>query len=304
MKTKFKPFAAIIAVVITWGFSFLSTKIALDLYSPLALGLLRNGLAALFLIPLKILDDKRNTKKYAPLSVSSYISLALAGLIGVSFYFVCENNGLVLVSVSEAAIFTGAIPVLVMLCEWIWERIRRGTAPQGASVIKGRQWVGTFISIAGVALVSGAGAAVSGNVLGYLFMMGAMVCWVFYCFLTRGLFQRASYFTIVFWQTLFGFLGFIPFYILELAGGGAPPVMPTAAAAFHIVFLALGCSAFCFLCYIYALEKLGAASSSIFINLIPVVTVVAGFFLMGDRLTALQWAGAALTLAGVYMGGR
>jgi drug/metabolite transporter (DMT)-like permease len=311
MTMKFKPLAAIIAVVIAWGFSFLSTKTALALYSPTTLGLIRNGLAALFLIPPAIYDGKKSRGKQPPLTAAAYGILALAGFSGVTLYFVCENNGIALVTVSEAAVFTGAIPLLVLLCEWVWARAGRalgrpagkGSAPaSSASGIKKRQWIGAFISIGGVALVSGAGAAISGSVRGYLFMIGAMFCWVAYCFLTGGIFRRASYFSIVFWQTFFGFLGFIPFFLIErISGAAAPLVWPSAAAALHLLFLALICSALCYVFYVYALKKLGAASSSIFINVIPVVTVIAGFFLMGDRLTALQWAGTVCTLTGVYL---
>jgi drug/metabolite transporter (DMT)-like permease len=151
-------------------------------------------------------------------------------------------------------------------------------------------------------MVSGAGIAMSGDVLGYLFMTGAACCWTAYCFLTRGLFNRASYIKIVFWQTFFGFIGFIPFCIAEICRAPVSLFTPPAVVWLHLLFLAVVCSAFCYVFYAYALEELGAAASSLFINLIPVVTIVAGFFLMDDRLSIPQWLGAGLTLIGVYMG--
>jgi drug/metabolite transporter (DMT)-like permease len=41
--------------------------------------------------------------------------------------------------------------------------------------------------------------------------------------------------------------------------------------------------------------------TAVFITLIPVVTVIAGFFVLGDRLAVLQLAGAALVIGGVYL---
>jgi len=41
--------------------------------------------------------------------------------------------------------------------------------------------------------------------------------------------------------------------------------------------------------------------SAIFINLVPLLAVIFGFFVMRDRLTFLQWLGAALVIGGVYL---
>jgi drug/metabolite transporter (DMT)-like permease len=70
---------------------------------------------------------------------------------------------------------------------------------------------------------------------------------------------------------------------------------------FHVIFLAVCCSALGYWLYAHSLEVLGVSVSAVFINLIPMVTVIAGFFILGERLTALQMGGAALVLAGVYL---
>jgi drug/metabolite transporter (DMT)-like permease len=137
----------------------------------------------------------------------------------------------------------------------------------------------------------------SGNLLGYLYMGGAALCWVAYCFLTRPLFVRCSQIHIVFWQSVFGFIGFLPFAIAERARW----VMPGLPVWLHVLFLGIFCSALGYWFYAQSLKVLGVAISAIFINFIPVVTAVAGFFLMGDRLHPVQWAGAVLVIAGVTL---
>ena len=49
------------------------------------------------------------------------------------------------------------------------------------------------------------------------------------------------------------------------------------------------------------LKALGAGVSSVFINLIPVVSVAASFLILGERLSPLQLAGGAVAVAGVYL---
>jgi drug/metabolite transporter (DMT)-like permease len=151
--------------------------------------------------------------------------------------------------------------------------------------------------MAGVILVARVSFSLSGNILGYMYMAGAALSWVAYCFLTRPLFARCSRIHIVFWQSVFGFAGFLPFAVLEFPRWGRPDI----SLLIHLLFLGICCSALGYWYYARSLEVLGVSVSSIFINFIPVVTVVAGFFILGDRLSPAQWTGAALVVSGVYL---
>jgi drug/metabolite transporter (DMT)-like permease len=283
--------------VLFWGFSFISIKITILVFPPMTLGALRFAIA---LAPLYLLY-RLTGKTREPLRAADLPFLIGSGLTGVTFYFYGENNGVALVTASEASIIVAAIPVLSMFIEWFAARIRRKKpgAEQAAAVRLGwKQWLGALISIAGVALVAGVSFALSGSAAGYLYMGGAALCWVAFGFLTRPLFDRGrSRGYIVFWQNLFGFLGFLPFAALEIPRAGTPDL----TVMLNVLFLALCCSALCYWLYAYALKVLGISVSAVFINLIPVVTVIAGFFILGDRLTPLQWGGAALVLGGVYL---
>lgn len=314
ISAKTKALAAVNLVVCIWGFSLISTKTSLGIYSPIMTGLIRHGLALLFMLPMLLIDNKKNyqrdaslrighnqsvhnqtLKKRFALDLKSAFFLFIAGFVGITLYFVFENNGIMMVSVSEAAICIGTVPVLSLVADWLFDKISR---KKTKSEIKKRQWIGASISIIGAAFVSGAGIIISGSVLGYLFMLLSVISWVAYCFLTRVMFTRLSRIKIVFYQTLFGFIGFFPFALAE--GFHLPP--PTLEVALHLLFLSVFCSAIGYALYVYALDKLGTPRASIFINMIPVVAVAAGFFLMGDRLSQGQWLGAALVLLGVYLG--
>jgi len=285
MTKRNKAIAAIIACVLFWGFSFISIKITVAVFPPMSLGMLRFAIALVFLffIKLKLAPNEKLCLKDIPM-------LFAAGICGVTLYFFFENNGVSLVSASEASIAIGIIPVLIMVTDHFWSVIKKN--PHRTS---GRQWIGAFISIAGVWLVAGVSLTISGSVLGYLYMAGAALSWVSYSFLTRSL-SRPKIF-IVFWQSLAGFMGFVPFALLELNNWGVPDV----SAVMHLFFLGICCSALGYWFYVQALEGLGVSVCAIFINLIPVVTVICGFFILGDRLSPLQWVGAGLVITGVYM---
>ena len=283
MNDKKKALAAIIICVLVWGFSFISIKAAIAELPPMTFGALRFAIALVFLIFIKrrLAPGERIRFRDLPL-------LAGAGLFGVTFYFFCENNGVALVTVSEASITIGSIPAITLLAERISGAVKR---------IALRRFLGAALSIAGVCFVAGTSFTVSGNFLGYLYMGGAALCWVAYCFLTRPLFERCSRIHIVFWQSAFGFLGFLPFALAEHSRWA----MPSLPVTLHTVFLGIFCSAMAYWFYAQSLQVLGVAISAIFINFIPVVTAIAGFFLLGDRLHPIQWAGAALVISGVTL---
>lgn len=288
---------ALIALVVTvlfWGLSFISTKVVLPVLPPMSLGAVRFALAILFLAIVK-----RRTAPEEKLALRDLPYLMGAGMVGVTAYFYFENTGILYVSASEASIIIAAIPVLTMITERIVGRIaaRRHTAGENlVPRITLRRWAGAALSMVGVWLVAGATVAISGSATGYLYMFGAAASWVAYCFLTRPLFARRSRIYIVFWQSVFGFVGFLPFALLEAPRWGTPNL----AIAFHVVYLGVFCSALGYWFYARALQVLGVATATVFVNLIPVITVAAGFVFLGDRLTQIQWAGAAAVLAGVY----
>jgi drug/metabolite transporter (DMT)-like permease len=294
---------ALIACVIFWGISFVSTKIARAVFPPMSLGAVRFALALVLLIFIKKKagGDEKLSRRDLPLLIG-------AGLTGVTLYFFFENTGVVLISASEASIIVAAIPALTLGAEWLGERLRRRSAgrarqaPAAAPPRPLRRWLGTLVSIIGVALTArgpgglSSGGPAGGRVLGYLCMGGAALSWVAYCFLSRPLFSRRSRIYIVYWQTVFGFLGFIPFAALEAPHWGRPDLW----IALHVAFLGILCSALAYWFYAQSLAVLGIPVSALFLNFIPVVTVVTGFFVLAERLSPVQWAGAALVLAGVY----
>jgi len=284
---------SIIACVLLWGFSFISIKESLPVFPPMTLGAVRFAIAIVVLFLMYRFSKEwqganKGLKSDMPLLIGS-------GLAGVTFYFFFENNGVMRVTASEASIITAAIPVLTMIADWL---MAKSSFHDNAPHLGWKAWLGAFISIAGVAFVAGISFSISGSISGYFYMGGAALCWVGYSLLTRPLFDRKrSRLYIVFWQNFFGFIGLLPFTMLEYKNWGNP----TLPVMLHVIFLALGCSALGYWLYAHAMEVLGVSVTSVFINLIPVVTVISGFLVLHERLTLLQGAGAVLVLAGVYL---
>ncbi|MDR1904212.1 MAG: DMT family transporter [Treponema sp.] len=311
MKVSFSAIIAAIFCMLFWGFSFISTKIVAAVFPPMSIGALRFAAAIVILFVIRRLVLTKKGAAAAHISREKFEGgdipyLAGAGISGVTLYFFFENNGLTLITASEASIITAAIPVLMIAAEWGADIYARRVRKQGANPhrpVPYKQWLGALVSMTGVWLVAqvsfsspSGGSGGMNTILGYLCMGGAALSWVVYSFLTRPLFSRHSRLFIIYWQSVFGFFGFVPFALLEIPQWGVVNI----PIIFHLSFLGFCCSALAYWLYAKSMENLGLSLSSLFINLIPVVTVIAGFFVLNERLKGTQWLGAVLVLAGVY----
>ena len=75
--------------------------------------------------------------------------------------------------------------------------------------------------------------------------------------------------------------------------------MPGLTATLWLVSLAIGSQVIGWLLIGTALPKLPVVETSVLLLGQPVFTVIWGVLLFDERLSALQWAGSAIVLAGV-----
>ena len=256
MNARYKALFAVMACVFFWGFSYISIKIALEVVPPVTLGSLRFAIAIIFLYIIK--------RKYLPeerIGKEDFFLLAGAGLCGVTLYYLFQNNAVYLIPASEASIITACVPVMILIAEGVEKKFfvkRKNNVKKSVFYTTILPGAGAIISLSGVAMVAGVSFALSGTARGYIYMLGACLSWVGYCFFTRPLFVRHSRIFIVFWQSLIGFVGFLPFTIFELFEQHAVMRIVTMQMHVwgHVVFFGVCCSALGYWCYAIALKEL------------------------------------------------
>jgi drug/metabolite transporter (DMT)-like permease len=270
------------AIVLLWGLSFLSIKVAVREVPPMTMAAARFVIA---LLALPLVARMKGQSLAVPLR--DLPMLALGGLTGSTLYFYGENHGIQLLSASESSLVISTIPVFTLLTERLVFGVRQGW----------KVYVGAFLSMAGVALIAWKSGGGTSSRMGYLYMGTACAAWVLYGMATKTSTARHGGITITFWQILFGLLGCLP---MTLAESGAWRV-PGWPAALNVLYLGLACSALGYWLYVSAMEVLGPGRTSLFANLIPVVAVAAAFLILGERLTPNQWAGGLVALGGVWL---
>ena len=164
--------------------------------------------------------------------------------------------------------------------------------------------VGFVVAMTGIFLISFNGSRLELNPTGDLLALLAAVVWACYSVLTKKI-SGYGYPTVLTTRRVFcyGILFMIPALFLfdvrlEL-GRLSDPVL-----LFNMIYLGLGASALCFVTWNFAVKVLGAVKTSVYIYMVPVITVVTSVLILHERITVLSGVGTALTLAGLFLSER
>jgi len=279
VKTQKEFYVSIIFLLLTvilWGLSFISTKVLLNYLPPSTIAILRQLIA---LIPLSIAMIV--TKSFKIPSINEMALISVSGFLGIVLYFIFENTGIKYTTASNASIIVAAVPVLTLISEIAFFGMKLNTRILSCIIA----------SITGVYLVISENGKLdfsSSSLYGSLLIIGAMVCWVGYTIINKKLdYSKYSPLVLVFYQTLSAFILFIPFTLAEKSQWRPIPVYALA----NLIYLGIFCSALAYIMFMYASQKLGPTISSTFLNLTPVVSVTAGFFILGEVLSPTQLSG-------------
>ena len=154
-----------ILTVLIWGTTFISTKVLLSHFTPIEILFFRFSLgfiALLLIYPHKlVLTDKKQEKLFM-----------LAGLCGVTLYFLFENIAL-------TYSFASNIGVIVSISPFITGILKQ-------EKLKLSFFLGFFVSITGVALISFNGSTVLKlNPIGDILAVLAAATWSIYSIVTK-----------------------------------------------------------------------------------------------------------------------
>lgn len=277
--------SAFITIVI-WGTTFISTKVLLTDFKPIEILFYRFGIGLIVLF-IAYPHRLKNTSKQQELL------FAAAGLCGVTLYYLLENIALTYTAASNVGVIISAAPFFTAMFEgWLLNKERP----------RANFFVGFFTAIAGGILISYGGSAVLKlNPIGDLLALMAAILWAVYSVLSRKI-SEFGLNTIQMTRRMFcyGLLFMIPaLFPLHFEWGITRFSQPTNL--FNILFLGFGASALCFVTWNLAVKKLGAVKTSVYIYMVPVVTVATSAIVLGEKITWFSSLGTILTLTGLFI---
>ncbi|NLK01638.1 MAG: DMT family transporter [Clostridiaceae bacterium] len=290
---KHRTTGAVIISLLTcviWGFSFLFTRsivIRIHFLSLLSWRFLIATLAFLLLIRLKVFKVNLKGKKLRPLI---YISIA-EPLI----FFTCESIGLYLTSTTESSLMIATIPIVTMLI---------GIPIAGEMPTK-KQAVAIILSVVGVmVIILGQSRRLDFNILGYIVLLIAVISGSVFAALSA---KYKEYTSVEksFAMIVIGLIGFgSAALIRNLVRGTVKEwlLLPVQDREFLIAILYLGLLA-SIICYVgqqYSLSVIGLNRNTSFSGVITLTSVLAGVFILDEKLSLSMLIGGIIVVLGVY----
>lgn len=277
--------SALITIII-WGTTFISTKILLRDFSPPEILFFRFtiGYLALLLIYPHILK---------PTNKKQELYFAIAGLCGVTLYFLLENIALNYTLASNVGVIISIAPFFTAIFAQLF---------LNGEKLQYRFFIGFISSIVGILLIRFNGNMIlklnpTGDILAIL----SSIVWAIYSILTKKI-SSFHYNTIQTTRRTFfyGILFMIPAlfifnFKLDLNRFKYIPNL------LNIMYLGLGASALCFVTWNLAVKVIGAVRTSIYIYVVPVITIVTAFVILHEKITFIALVGTLLTLAGLFI---
>ena len=276
---------ASLLTIIIWGTTFISTKILLVDFQPIEILFFRFliGLAALLLVyPHRLKGTNKRQE----------LTFAAAGLCGICMYYLLENIALTYTMASNVGVIISVAPFFTALLSHLFLKSEKP---------KANFYIGFAAAMAGICLISFNGSKLELNPAGDLLALLAALIWACYSVLTKKI-SGYGYHTILTTRRIFcyGILFMIPTlflldFKLELARFANPVYL------FNIIFLGLGASALCFVTWNFAVKVLGALKTSIYIYMVPVITVITSVVVLHEEITVMAAVGTVLTRAGLFL---
>lgn len=284
--------ALLLMAVLIWGVNFPVIKGPMEVLHPHVVNVLRFIFSGLVLGAFHYRAQRRAGEGFfAPLRHHGKAFIGLS-LVGYVLYQACFILGVANTQAGMAALIIASAPLWTALI----------TQLQGTERLALRGWLSLAVTISGTLLVvfqDDTTLATDGTALfGNLMMLGAAFCWGAYTALSKNTLQHVGAISLTFLNLVIA----------------APALVVLALPYWDIAaFRALDTSLWVAIIYSGAfsvglaivfwnvsVKNTGAAYTSAFGNLVPVVALVAGALFLGEVVTWQQLMGGALILTGLY----
>jgi drug/metabolite transporter (DMT)-like permease len=286
-RTSYLPYAALTAVCIIWGTTYLALRIAVLHFPPFLFTAIRQTTAGLLLVAFMFTVGKASLPSKAHL-----FRQAIGG-----FFMISMGNGLVAwaemhIPSGVAAIICSLMPVLVILINVMIHRDEKPTFPMLAGIILG---------LAGIVMMFGehlSGFSKTEYIIGIIFTFSAVVAWAGGSIWIKKSNTESNLFVNAGLQMFFGGFLLFPF---SLAFDDLSRVNWSPEVTWSMLYLILIGSLVAYASYAYALRKLPMTIVSLYAYINPLVAVVLGWLALNETLNLRIWIAIFMTITGIYI---
>ncbi len=271
-------------VIVTWGYSWVLMKQALDYMQPITFVALRIAIGGLVMLPFIL----RN-KDFRPASFLNRNYIVL-GLLQTTAMFGLIIYGMKFVTAGKTAVVLYTMPVWTsfMLHFLLKERLSR------------RQWVGVFFGFLGIIFILGWDTLVHQNVyivFGEFLILMAALAWAYANIWIKTRLKDENPALLNGYQQLIGVFFLI---MLAISTEGLFEVKWTYYSVYTILFTGIVASAFNFSAWFYLINKIDINITTYSSLLVPVFGLLFDWYILGTKIDLGLIAGGFLIIFGIF----
>jgi drug/metabolite transporter (DMT)-like permease len=280
--------AAFAGIYIIWGTTYLAIAFAVHTMPPFISGVARFALAGLLMYAWL---RARNPQPFAGVNIPM---MALTGVllsgIGNGFVLWAQQG----IPSGIAALIVASVPVLVLIFDWAFFSKR---APTRQALF------GIAVAIAGVATIVMHTRTLSGNAqpMYVLAMLVATTGWSIGTLVQKRAATQATVLSFTCGQMLFGAAAQLLFSLVTGEWSRFDPAAISWQGMVAIAYLVVFGSIIGLNCYLWLLTRVAAPKVATYALVNPVVALVLGAAVLGERVTLLAMVAATLVLVGVAL---
>ncbi len=286
------PFLTYLSLVLTmflWGGTFIAGRLLAGSVEPASAAFLRFLIASAAMVVVTRLVEKRLILPPKKM----WVPLTLLGMTGVFTYNVLFFNGLHHISAGRASLIVASTPLVITLAAafFLHERLTSLKA------------CGILLSLIGaITVISNGhpGSLFSGGFgPGEKALIGCVLSWSAYSLIGRSVLVTLSPLTAVCYSSIIGTL------LLSVPAAREGLFRNISNVSLldwtSLAYLGLGGTALGFSLYYQGIKKIGATRAGIFINLVPLFSILLSWLILGESVKPIVLAGGILVLTGVAL---
>jgi drug/metabolite transporter (DMT)-like permease len=275
--------------MLLWGGTFIAGRLLAGSIEPASAAFLRFFIASAAMLVVTRLVEKR---LIIP-TVKLWIPLILLGMTGVFAYNVFFFSGLQLISAGRASLIISCTPLVITIFAAIFlgERL----TPLKA--------FGVLLSLTGAIIVISNGHPGSlftgGFGSGEQALVGCVLSWSAYSLIGRSVLATLSPLNAVCYSSIIGTI----LLSIPAAHEGLFGHLATISSVdwASLAYLGIGGTALGFSLYYQGIKRIGAMRAGIFINLVPLFSILLSWLILGESVKIIVLTGGLLVLTGVTL---
>ena len=287
-KSDLKLIAALVAVAVVWGTTYLGIRVAVHTIPPWFVTAMRQGIAAFIL--LIVLLSKKELKWIGWQKLSQQILLS-------SLMIILANG---MTTVAEQSVPSGLTSLLNAFSPIV---VFLGSVIVGLqkSTLKG--FIGVIIGFLGVAFIfrDGFTDLLDPNYrMGILYICISILAWTSGTIYTKKhVISNSNIFLNLFYQ--FSFASLVQLVFAFLFSKTIEPSAWSSSGLFSVAYLGVFGSVIGYVCYSYALKKITASEVSILSYFNTIIAIFLGWLILNEAITIDLLIATVLIITGVFI---